>query len=209
MKFSNLRIHDEFEITDIPGNRWVKLDDVMISHVSDGMFNNASPNMDVINVSRLFGRNGVHMKVKVLENGEEDLTSLLPIVNTKKSFEELSIMGKVVLCARAMDLDYTIINEGTPKWRIKDKAAKHNHEYYYPIVVEKQAMAIAKQFMLKIDFFVGSVELPDALYLKEEKASCISYSDESINHAIVDCIAKLELMQPIAERKAKQSTLRI
>jgi hypothetical protein len=57
---------------------------------------------------------------------------------------------------------------------------------YDPLHDDAQAMALARRFMLEVDFFVNSASTPPSA----ERQS-IHYCDENINRAICECVAKL------------------
>lgn len=85
------------------------------------------------------------------------------------------------LCAEAMgDLCLEHTEEGyllSSYWQRK----------YDPIHDDAQAMALAKKFMLDVDFFSGTVSRD---FSGEERFT--THSDESINRAIVECVAKMQ-----------------
>ena len=59
-----------------------------------------------------------------------------------------------------------------------------------PINDDAQAMALAKRFMMDVDFFSGSASIPSLSPHGGHKF--IAFSDESINRAIVECVAKMQ-----------------
>lgn len=61
------------------------------------------------------------------------------------------------------------------------------HGEWNPLHDDAQAMALMKRFMLDIDAFVGMAQLG---YGDGDRFT--SYSDESLNRAIVECVAKMQ-----------------
>lgn len=92
------------------------------------------------------------------------------------------------LCAEAMGLDW----EAEQK-RMADRDGKWLNGYetprYDPLTNDAQAMALAKRFMMEVDFFAGAASI------KKPGASgwgYIAFSDDSINRAIVECVSKMQ-----------------
>lgn len=91
-----------------------------------------------------------------------------------------------VAVAGAMLFDYYTVSNNHPQHTIRIKYRLGPNENYWPITNDAQAMAIAKKFMLKLDFFVGSAEFTD---FGDGADVFRRFSDESINRAIVECVA--------------------
>lgn len=77
------------------------------------------------------------------------------------------------LCAQAMGV--ALMGSDVPLWN--------------PLKDDAQAMALVKKFMLEVDAFSNCVDLPA---LRDPKGIYTTYSDESLNRAIVECIAKMQ-----------------
>jgi hypothetical protein len=60
---------------------------------------------------------------------------------------------------------------------------------YDPLEEDEQAMALAKRFMMKLDFFAGAASMPN---FSSTDDPGIAFSDESMNRAIVECVAKMQ-----------------
>jgi hypothetical protein len=110
---------------------------------------------------------------------------------------EKKVVEQTKLCAQAMGLSVYVVSDHTLEHtvRLEHQSDPVNQKQYFPQEIDVQAMALAKRYMLQIDFFVGSARLPVNLYA--QIGDCASFSDESINYAIVECVAKMQ------ERKNK------
>lgn len=98
----------------------------------------------------------------------------------------MTLLEQVRLCAKAMELDVVDFPSSPRVW-LTPKQFEPEPSLYWPITNDAQAMDLAKKFMLSVNFFEGYVSLgygTTRLYR--------SFSDESINHAIVECVAKLQ-----------------
>jgi len=99
------------------------------------------------------------------------------------------------LCAEAMGLRWTMpsgtgstgcqyvwvpLPEDHPSW-------DGGQMMYDPLHDDAQAMALAKRFMLDVDFFSMSAYRD---FEGEERFG--SHSDESVNRAICECVAKMQ-----------------
>ena len=109
----------------------------------------------------------------------------------QKQDVSMPLVEQVKLCAKAMGLEYTEVSKNHPEWTVRIKNSAHcgiGADQYWPITIEAQAMALVKRFMLTINAFAGMAELPEGVH----KNLHTSFSDESVNHAIVACIASMQ-----------------
>lgn len=96
------------------------------------------------------------------------------------------------LCAEAMGYkDFRALPDGhfTGRNLRYEVLGEHGWALYDPLQYDAQAMALAKRFMMEVDFFAGAASI------KKPGASgwgYIAFSDDSINRAIVECVAKMQ-----------------
>ena len=85
---------------------------------------------------------------------------------------------QAVLCAQAMGLQYALMTVNRPEHTVRILQDGHNVSYW-PQGNDQQAMALARRFMLELDFFVGKAAFPAAL-APESGEVYARYSDTSI-----------------------------
>jgi hypothetical protein len=103
---------------------------------------------------------------------------------------ELTLVQKVSFCAKAMGYDYQVELSDDDK---PDKVVLlFTGERYWPLTNEFQAMELAKKFYMTLSFFDNSavVEHPVDGTMDQTK----TFSNETINHAIVDAVIKYQLL---------------
>lgn len=98
----------------------------------------------------------------------------------------LTLLEQVRLCARAMGLEVREYS-GNDDWHTIREVNGLAGDSYWPITNDIQVMALARRFMLEVNFFHGHVCIG---YTAEFQYH--TFNDESINHAIVECVAKIQ-----------------
>ena len=93
----------------------------------------------------------------------------------------------VELCAEAMGYEYVVVSNNTPQHTIRRRFKVGVNESYYPLTDDADAMALVKRFMLVVDAFSGI-----AMFPFDDATNYKTFSDESINYAIVECVAKMQ-----------------
>lgn len=101
------------------------------------------------------------------------------------SEEGAAIVRSAALCAQAMGLEYRLVDRNEPCHTVRLRNDLASPVQYYPIEHDGQAMALVKRFMLKIDGFAKSAEFPF-----DDQDNYLTFSDESLNRAIVECVAQ-------------------
>jgi len=97
---------------------------------------------------------------------------------------EMSDLEITRLCAEAMGIKSQLIDSALGRFYA------HPGGYLYdPLHDDTQAMALAKRFMLEVDFFAGQAQKGEYTKLSE-RFTC--WNDESINYAICECVAKMQ-----------------
>jgi hypothetical protein len=113
-------------------------------------------------------------------------------------------LEQVRLCALAMNLPFREVSHNEPQHTIRimhipgDPVFVSSNDSFWPFTNDLQMIVIAKRFMLHLDLFAGMAELPFARPDEHGvETKYTSYSDVSINHAIIECIATMQLHSPV------------
>lgn len=119
------------------------------------------------------------------------------LIRKNVATDNMTDLEMLQLTAQAMGFE-SWIHESDTVWAL-DKSKEVEVLYLWnPLVSDAQAMMLCKRFMLDVDFFAGSAMLPTcstSFPPPDHKPNrCEAYSDESINRAIVQCIATLKKM---------------
>lgn len=101
------------------------------------------------------------------------------------------------LCAGAMGYDYAVLNPADASFVYCHGTGPGE---YAPLRNDAQAMALARRFMMTLDFFAGHAALPIPGSFGERHST---FSDESINRAIVECVAAMQF-----DRTAQETSTR-
>jgi hypothetical protein len=101
--------------------------------------------------------------------------------------KKMSELDQVRLCAKAMGCEVWEASQNKPCHTIRFLHPVNADDQYWPITNDAQAMALVKRFMLKIDAFTGTAEISWDGNVKFK-----TYSDLSLNHAIVECVALMQ-----------------
>jgi len=107
--------------------------------------------------------------------------SVSPVLNCTHG-ETMTDLKATRLCAEAMGYaDYT-----------------PHCAWYQPLHDDEQCMELVKRFMLEVDAFSGMAKLQSIA----GQDSFQEFSDESLNHAVVYCVAKMQAAKiaPIRDR---------
>jgi hypothetical protein len=112
-------------------------------------------------------------------------------IQSKHNFEIISsygipILEQVALCGEAIGLNWTIFENSDIQNTIRfldGDAELGNFVSYWPIENDQQAMELVKYFMLNVNGFTNTASF-------NFNDLCTTTSDDSLNHAIVECVAK-------------------
>lgn len=104
------------------------------------------------------------------------------------------------LCAKALGLEVRDVEESVDGDTWVAVLAFDDGETYEPLHNDAQAMALAKRFMLDVDFFAGAVSTPPSA-----TNHFTTYCDESINRAIVECVAKMRAPDHVMRQPQRQA----
>lgn len=110
----------------------------------------------------------------------------------KDSSTEHADLVATKLCAEAMGEDY--FRQPIRDVVLGDCVIRGNtvHAGWNPITNDAQAMALARRFMMTLDLFAGAASIPNLTGSDCSAHRFIAFSDESINRAIVECVAKMQ-----------------
>ena len=128
-----------------------------------------------------------------IHNNSDLIKIELPIIETEDDCKKKLIRSDFELaqmCAYAMGINY-VINALEPKEESIGYLDIHGNKcIYWPFTNDKQAMDLVKRFQLSINAFIGFASLGYVEDDDSEHDSFLSFSDESINTAIVECVCR-------------------